>query len=77
MMRNRRMARVGRAVVAGLAIVAATSCAGGALTQGRSPAYLVIDSLQAAQGFTPTKFGNTLDSDVSTSRARCTRTPAR
>jgi hypothetical protein len=34
--------------------------------QGTSPAYLIVDSLQAASGADPTKFGTELDSDVIT-----------
>jgi hypothetical protein len=35
-------------------------------TEGRSPSYLVIESLQAASGAKPTAFAGTLDSDVIT-----------
>jgi len=66
MMSSRQVARAGKAIVVGLAIAASTSCAGGAQTRGRSPAYVVIDALLGASGATPTKFGATLDSDVVT-----------
>ncbi|MEO7191440.1 MAG: hypothetical protein ABI051_10330 [Vicinamibacterales bacterium] len=37
-----------------------------AQTNGKSPAYLIVDSIQAASGATPDRFGNTLASDVLT-----------
>ncbi|MDE3156037.1 MAG: hypothetical protein KGN76_13090 [Acidobacteriota bacterium] len=60
------MTRALEAIVVGLALAASAACAGGAQTQGRSPGYLVIDALLGASGATPTKFANTLDSDVVT-----------
>lgn len=57
-----------QAAGAGLAVfvaLASASC-GDAARQGRSPAYLVIDSLSAASGAEPDELGHTLDSDVVT-----------
>ncbi len=48
-----------------LSLVGAAGC-GQQNTTGRSPSYLVIDSLQAASGAKPTEFGGTLDADVVT-----------
>ncbi|MCX6551690.1 MAG: hypothetical protein NTY02_11930 [Acidobacteria bacterium] len=48
-----------------LALAGAVSC-GRANTTGRSPSYLVIDSLLASSGATPDTFGNALESDVIT-----------
>jgi hypothetical protein len=45
--------------------LAAWSC-GHLNTNGRSPSYLVIDTLQAASGATPGTFSHTLESDVVT-----------
>ena len=59
------------------ALVAATSSCGDVIRQGRSPVYLVIASLQAAQGNHISQFGNGLSSDVLTfvtSPAPCTDT---
>jgi hypothetical protein len=64
-MSSRRLTHLRTAVLAGLCAAALSSCAGGAQTTGRSPAYLVIDQLLAASG-TSTTFGNTLESDVQT-----------
>ncbi|HEY7789321.1 MAG TPA: hypothetical protein VIC33_02300 [Vicinamibacterales bacterium] len=65
-MSSGRTAQLRMAVVMALCAAALTSCAGGALGQGRSPGYIVIDALTAASGADPTKFGGTLDSDVLT-----------
>ena len=48
-----------------LAIGASVSC-GHANSEGRSPSYLIVDSLTAAPGATPDNFGNALESDVIT-----------
>lgn len=48
-----------------LAIGASVSC-GQTNNEGRSPSYLIIDSLTAASGVTPGSFGNALESDVIT-----------
>jgi len=57
--------RPGR-VVALIAIVAASSACGDVVRQGRSPVFLVIDSLAGARGSTPQNFGANLSSDVVT-----------
>jgi hypothetical protein len=69
--------RIVRQVFAVAALVAATSSCGDVIRQGRSPVYLVIDSLQAAQGNHVSQFGNGLSSDVLTlvtTPAPCTDT---
>jgi hypothetical protein len=53
------------AAVATLALAGAVSC-GHLNTNGRSPSYLVIESLQAASGARPSEFGHILESDVVT-----------
>jgi hypothetical protein len=58
--------RVMRRCIAALALLAATSACGDVVREGRSPVYLVIDSLQAAQGNKPTTLGSQLISDVIT-----------
>jgi len=52
--------------IACLLLIAAASGCGDAARAGRSPVYLVIDSLQAAQGNKPTTLGTGLTSDVLT-----------
>jgi hypothetical protein len=52
--------------VALLLALAGTAGCGQQNTTGRSPSYLVIESLQAASGAKPTTFSGTLDSDVVT-----------
>ena len=47
-------------------LLAATMSCGDAVRTGRSSVFLVIDSLQAAQGSRPTSLGGTLTSDVLT-----------
>jgi hypothetical protein len=47
------------------AVVVSSSC-GDMVRQGRSPVFLTIDSLTAAQGHKPTQFTGTLFSDVIT-----------
>jgi hypothetical protein len=51
-----------------VAIVAALTCAscGDTVTEGRSPAYVIIDRLTAASGADPSEFGEVLFSDVQT-----------
>ncbi|MGE0042318.1 MAG: hypothetical protein AB7H88_08330 [Vicinamibacterales bacterium] len=51
------------ALAAGL--LGAVSC-GDVARQGRSPGFLIIDSLTAASGASPNEFGNVLYSDVQT-----------
>ena len=55
-----------RGSLAGLLLAAAVSGCGDAARAGRSPVYLVIDSLQAAQGNKPGALGTGLTSDVLT-----------
>ena len=65
-----------RLLIASLALLA-TSPQALVAREGRSPVYLVIDSLQAAQGNKPTSLGNPLFSDVLTNvitPAPCTAT---
>ena len=60
-----------------VALLAATTSCGDVVRQGRSPVYLVIASLQAAQGNHNTQFFGSLTSDVITlvtSPAPCTTT---
>jgi hypothetical protein len=65
-MTSGRTAQLKKAILAGLCATALSSCAGGVLQQGRSPAYVVIDSLAAASGAEPGTFGSVLASDVVT-----------
>ena len=58
--------RLGRLAFALSALVASASCASDVTRTGRSPAYLVIDSIVAASGASPDKFGSQLNSDVVT-----------
>ena len=55
---------VGVVLVAGAALV--SGACGDTATQGRSPAYLVIDSLTASSGAKPETSSNFLESDVIT-----------
>jgi hypothetical protein len=55
-----------RRLIAALGLLAAASACGDVARAGRSPVYLVIDSLQAASGNKPTTLGNPLISDVIT-----------
>jgi hypothetical protein len=69
--------RIVRQAIAVAALVAATSSCGDVIRQGRSPVYLVISALQAAQGNKTSQFGNGLSSDVLTlvvTPAPCTTT---
>jgi hypothetical protein len=69
--------RIVRQAIAVAVLVAATSSCGDVIRQGRSPVYLVISSLQAAQGNHISQFGNGLSSDVLTlvtTPAPCTTT---
>jgi hypothetical protein len=60
-----RMTRLpAMAILAGVLIVVA-AC-GDAMRQSRASSYLIIENLTAASGATPSKFSNTLDSDVVT-----------
>ncbi len=68
--------RTVRHIVAMAALVAATTSCGDVIRQGRSPVYLVITLLQAAQGNHISQFGGSLTSDVLTvvtSPAPCTQ----
>jgi hypothetical protein len=51
--------------VVALALAGAVSC-GHQNTTGRSPSYLVIDSLQGASGAKPNSFGSAVEADVVT-----------
>jgi hypothetical protein len=57
-----------RGITAAALLMAMTGAAGCGHqnTEGRSPSYLVIESLQAASGAKPTTYSGTLDSDVIT-----------
>jgi hypothetical protein len=57
--------RAARAVLLGAAMLAAASCGDVART-GRSSAFLVINSLEAASGADPTRSSSVLNSDVET-----------
>jgi hypothetical protein len=54
-----------RTLVAMATFASATNCTS-QQTQGDSPAYLIIDALEGANGAEPEKFANTVDSDVLT-----------
>jgi len=56
----------GSLIVVAVLAAASTSCGEYVRNQGRSPAQLVITSLQGARGNTPTQFGTPLVSDVET-----------
>ena len=67
--------RIVRQAIAVAALVAATTSCGDVIRQGRSPVYLVISSLEAAQGNHISQFVTSLTSDVLTlvtSPAPCT-----
>lgn len=49
----------------GSVVLASTSCGEVART-GQSPAYLIVDAVEAASGAVPGQFGSTLSSDVQT-----------
>jgi hypothetical protein len=59
------MRRFSRAVCAAAVIAASVSC-GSTVRQGRSPVYLIVNSLQGARGDKPTQFVSFLLSDVLT-----------
>ena len=61
----RQMLRL-RTSVAGLVLIAASISCGDVVRTGRSPVFLTIDLLQAAQGNKPTQFSDALLSDVLT-----------
>lgn len=54
------------AAAALLMVAAGTAGCGQQNTEGRSPSYLVVESIQAASGAKPTTFSGVLDSDVVT-----------
>jgi hypothetical protein len=58
--------RIGRVALGTGAVLAAVSCASEFTRSGRSPAFLVIDKLEAASGAKATDFGSQLNSDVIT-----------
>ena len=58
--------RIVKALVAGTVIALTSASCGSVVRQGRSPVYLVIDSLAAARGGGSATFGNPLYSDVIT-----------
>ena len=62
---RRRAAAAALALI--LAIGASVSC-GQINSEGRSPSYLIIDSLTASSGASPDIFGNALESDVVTNK---------
>jgi len=62
---NWRIRHVAAALAAVVSLMASASC-GDVVRQGRSPSFLVIDSLTAASGAKPGTFGQTLESDVVT-----------
>ena len=62
---SRRGRRRAAAAALALAIGASVSC-GQTNSEGRSPSYLIIDSLTASSGASPGTFGNALESDVVT-----------
>jgi len=64
-LRGTRGWRWATAGVVVLASAGAVGC-GQQNTEGRSPSYLLIETLQAASGASPSAFGGTLDSDVVT-----------
>jgi hypothetical protein len=57
-----------RSVISGaaVAVVAGSVSCGEVVRQGRAPAFMVIDSIQASSGATPGDFGGFLLSDVQT-----------
>jgi hypothetical protein len=57
--------RIAKVLALTVLVGASVSC-GDVVRQGRSPVYLVIDSLGLAKGDDPTKFANPLLSDVDT-----------
>lgn len=56
----------GRLVLAAVGLAASASCAGELATTGKSPAFLIIDSLSAASGAASGVYGSFLNSDVIT-----------
>lgn len=58
--------RLGRLALMLAGLMASASCASELTRSGRSPALLVIDSISAASGAAPEKFGSQLNSDVVT-----------
>lgn len=64
-MNCRRYRQAGGVALAGLALLAVVSCSA-TVREGRSPAYLVIDRLQASPGAETGDFDDTLESDVLT-----------
>lgn len=58
--------RAGRVIALAATVLASTSCASELTRSGRSPAFLIIDSLAGASGAVPGTFGTQLNSDVVT-----------
>jgi hypothetical protein len=64
-MKTRSLPRTTGVVAVIVAALAVGSC-GKVVRQGRSPGYLIIDTLSSASGVKPDLFSNTLESDVIT-----------
>jgi hypothetical protein len=58
--------RAGRAIVLAATVLASTSCASELTRTGKSPSFLIIDSLAGSSGATAGTFGSQLNSDVQT-----------
>ena len=58
--------RLAARLVVGTAMAASVTSCTTQQTQGHSPAYLIIDALEGANGADPEKFAGTVDSDVLT-----------
>jgi hypothetical protein len=74
MMRHTQMFR---RLFASIVLVAATSACGDVIRDGRSPVYLVVNSVEAAPGHAPATFFSNLNSDVIrrvTTPSPCTET---
>ena len=65
MVPNMPLRRLATMVIGAAGILASVSCGQVART-GRSPAYLIVDSMQAASGADPEQFSTILHSDVQT-----------
>ena len=64
-MTSKSLGRLAGRVLASATLTVMAACSELART-GRSPAFVVIDALEAASGAEPDDFGNVLDSDVET-----------
>jgi hypothetical protein len=65
---SKRTLQLGRAVTALVVTVVACGSCSSTVRQGRSPAYLIVDSMTAAPGATPGAFDNILQSDVAVNK---------